>query len=1254
MVELSGLQRNVILTYAKVAKRISDGSLKFFHINFEHEINALKQVKEKTREFVSNPTKVKFIELWKRENIWAAQMGGNATNLLRKNGLEKITETLKETYESKDYNEKWEEDLSAKGSLREFWGKLKNQPLENECADRALQFFGYQRPESYLDFLQIFDNFRNQYLSILKKQATNFPINVEIDQLINIIDKLCFKDLSIVINSDLKDLCLNILVLKHHKDLKDKLKKYSDYVQSNIEQYLEEEGYKFEAVAEFRDKFNLEAENFKGMLDESLRCTANLIESGNYYPRKMLLQYYDFKPEQTKKAIVSLLSEDEPNIKKRVDDFTETFREVHKEMQRQGRISKDIQNTYIDYRFASFLLAAVYPERYFYIKFDEYSKLIKNLESNVSISESSQGSKFLLFTNFASFLKKFLENEDQFLDVHKKLTEGFKYKDDSLSWGIYDFIFAYSRYLMKNSWIFQGNPERFDVISYLKESGKKEWSANQNRSDMRVGDDVYFWKSGDNAGIYAYGSIISEPKERDKKDPEIKFGNWSVGIKIEKYLGDDYISKEIFGENSVLKRSKIMVQPQGTNFLLTQKETNEVKQLMEDASKICYWQIAPGPKAAYWKDCLEGGFICVGWNELGDLSNIKSREQLEVMYKKVYATESSQKLKLGINQLWNFLSLKESDKIVANKGKQVIVGVGEVTGGYRFNKDRKEYRHLMDVKWHDTREHKIPVEYSGKFGRTILELTKEEFEEIAGEDNVVNGSYYDFYTRKGFIFPKETLTNYLLCLKTKPFVILTGISGTGKTKIAQLFAEYFAPDEEKEIAEPVPPNEKGSYYYQIKPYFLKYKRLVLSRELEEMMDIPDPGKSKEIEVIFDGQSQMCYLKYWIQSEKYDYTQINFRNKFNKWAKDNLQVGDYIHIEVLPGEDDEKQKLKIEKFIPETKKARVESDRYVFISVRPDWMDCKGLLGFYNLITQEYQPTEFLKLLLRAKKNYENNKENPLPYFVILDEMNLAKVEYYFADFLSCLESRRLDDGEIKQEPIILHDQKENLKFAGKDEEYLIPPKLKIPPNVFFTGTVNIDETTYMFSPKVLDRANVIEFNQVSLTGEGADNSDYVINKKFLSAGILTENLNKTVATRNDYESLSQETKTEINSVHRILEDYNLHFGYRVANEMACYLENAEKLVGKNSLNIALDLQILQKILPKFHGSKQKLEEPLLELLKFVLKDGEVQVDGLRNELKNKEVDWDAKIKASKYPRSAKKLFRMLKTLNGQGFVSFIE
>ena len=139
-----------------------------------------------------------------------------------------------------------------------------------------------------------------------------------------------------------------------------------------------------------------------------------------------------------------------------------------------------------------------------------------------------------------------------------------------------------------------------------------------------------------------------------------------------------------------------------------------------------------------------------------------------------------------------------------------------------------------------------------------------------------------------------------------------------------------------------------------------------------------------------------------------------------------------------------------------------------VPVGADWTNREALLGYPNALNEgEYVLPEngVLNLLIEANKPENQDK----PYFLILDEMNLSHVERYFADFLSVMES---------QEHIPLHPETEMWKGCR------VPGKVSLPPNLFIVGTVNIDETTYMFSPKVLDRANVIEF-RVTRGGNGA-------------------------------------------------------------------------------------------------------------------------------------------------------------------------
>lgn len=210
--------------------------------------------------------------------------------------------------------------------------------------------------------------------------------------------------------------------------------------------------------------------------------------------------------------------------------------------------------------------------------------------------------------------------------------------------------------------------------------------------------------------------------------------------------------------------------------------------------------------------------------------------------------------------------------------------------------------------------------------------------------------------RKGFFFPEHLIENFYLSLKTKPFVILAGISGTGKTRLVKLFAEALGA-----------------------------------------------------------------------------TGIN--------------------------------------------------GQFTLIPVRPDWSDPADLLGYKDL-SGRFKPGPLTEVLVEARKPENQYK----PYFICMDEMNLARVEHYFSDLLSVLETQDWQEGKIQTQDLIsstmLDTSEDQVKFGS----------LGIPENVFLIGTVNMDETTHPFSKKVLDRANTLEFNYINLQqypdlGEQVETSD---------------------------------------------------------------------------------------------------------------------------------------------------------------------
>ena len=306
-------------------------------------------------------------------------------------------------------------------------------------------------------------------------------------------------------------------------------------------------------------------------------------------------------------------------------------------------------------------------------------------------------------------------------------------------------------------------------------------------------------------------------------------------------------------------------------------------------------------------------------------------------------------------------------------------------------------------------------------------------------------------------------------------------------------------------------------------------------------------------------------------------------------------------------------------------------QYRIIPVGADWTNREPLLGYPNAL----QPNEYiipengaLDLLIKAKDN------SSLPYFLILDEMNLSHVERYFADFLSVMESG---------EEIFLHNRTES--------ESGVPTKIRIPKNLFIIGTVNIDETTHMFSPKVLDRANTIEFrvtaeemisflDQVGeIRMEDLESKGAAMAKSFLKMALDTSVPSEGM----------EDVKTELAKFFVELKKAGAEFGYRSATEILKLIDRLGKIDSDLSEDHKLDIAIIQKLLPKLHGSRRKLAPVLTTLANLCLKvsiNPEKEGASIETKVFNSE--------AIRFPLSHEKLSRMYKAAIENGFASFAE
>lgn len=306
----------------------------------------------------------------------------------------------------------------------------------------------------------------------------------------------------------------------------------------------------------------------------------------------------------------------------------------------------------------------------------------------------------------------------------------------------------------------------------------------------------------------------------------------------------------------------------------------------------------------------------------------------------------------------------------------------------------------------------------------------------------------------------------------------------------------------------------------------------------------------------------------------------------------------------------------------------ENGRYKQVAVRPDWSDSSDLFGHLDLNGNfiSGQLTDFIQ----NAREHEN-----LPYVLCLDEMNLARVEYYMSDILSVMETREWTDGG--------HILTDDISIEGYGE-------VNLPENLYIIGTVNMDETTFPFSKKVLDRSNTIEFSNVNMIPDFSEKNESLVGKIEVSNDFLRGDYLKLMdCAPEDYQVVSGWCK-ELEDINEILRKSNAHVGYRVRDEIVFYMLYNTKiqLISESG---AMDNEILQKILPRIQGSSGAVRDMICELFKYCAADYE----GYREDSGEVYRKMDAVLlKASKikYPKSASKLAYMMRRYEEDGFTSY--
>jgi MoxR-like ATPase len=500
----------------------------------------------------------------------------------------------------------------------------------------------------------------------------------------------------------------------------------------------------------------------------------------------------------------------------------------------------------------------------------------------------------------------------------------------------------------------------------------------------------------------------------------------------------------------------------------------------------------------------------------------------------------------------------------------------------------------------------------------------------------------DDFRAAGFVIDGNLLHRFVASLITKRFVILTGQTGSGKTKLAQLFANW--------ISEPSRSTTDPFYAgAQIRSDRTTYIVHAVDHISIEFLNGPGPDA---IRVVLPRD----LIQEWARA-------IASQAFTRQTPARTIRVSVENRTRFSPQLNSFETHLKAAAF------AQIEAERayfgpptptYRIVPVGADWTTTEHVLGYPDALDHgRYVRTPALDLILQATAN------PGAPHFLILDEMNMSHVERYFSDILSAMESG---------EPITLHTSADGASRDG------VPTTIELPSNLLIIGTVNVDETTYLFSPKVLDRANSIEFrthiDQLSaflgdpsavkarsVSGQGA-----AFARTFLDAAtsqLPLENPARTIV------------EQELLLLFEALEASGHEFGIRTAAEAARFtgayliLATAASASARDAVMRAIDAQIYQKILPRLNGTRGRLDAPLRALRHLCETQHEwsdttpprlLNRDRLRagareaasprfSGLKEEPV---ALIGLPPFADSLGKIERMQRTLDHSGFASFAE
>ena len=379
-------------------------------------------------------------------------------------------------------------------------------------------------------------------------------------------------------------------------------------------------------------------------------------------------------------------------------------------------------------------------------------------------------------------------------------------------------LLAYDRMLSPQQvgrrWIFQANPELYDIDGALRELPEFSWLVKQHADAIRANDRVYLWRSGRRAGIIGEAQILGDPAEFEEADAEARFNvdqskfqgpRLRVKLRVLRRV-DPPVYRDRILQEPRLQELSILRAPQATNFVVTSEQASVLDELITDTlararqpqAERRVWLIAPGKDAEHWEEFYRQGIIAIGWNSLGDLSQYNEMEELAQRISTDLDRESP--ATNDARCCYEFAHvMAPGDVVFVKRGRSAIIGYGVITGSFVYDASRPTYRNTRTVRW----ERRGQWAYDGRFPLKTLTDISDNQELVTALETLIEDQE-DAHTPPtppiervpytiedaldGLFLSRAEFDHALNLIRSKKNVILQGAPGVGKTFVAKRLA----------------------------------------------------------------------------------------------------------------------------------------------------------------------------------------------------------------------------------------------------------------------------------------------------------------------------------------------------------------------------------------------------------------------------------------------------------------------------------